>query len=54
MAIDPICGMTVDPDNAAVKHEHNGQTYYFCSEHCVAKFKENPAKYGKANSAKNG
>jgi Cu+-exporting ATPase len=31
MATDPICGMTVDPKGAAGKHEHNGQTYYFCS-----------------------
>src|SRR5687767_6781956 len=48
MATDPICGMTVDPNNAAGKHEHNGQTYYFCSRHCVDKFNENPAKYVEA------
>ena len=44
MATDPICGMTVNPENAAGKGEHNGQTYYFCSPHCLAKFKENPEK----------
>ena len=43
-AIDPICGMNVDPSRAAGKHEHNGQTYYFCSQHCLAKFKEDPEK----------
>ena len=48
MAKDPICGMTVDPNSAAGKHDYNGQTYYFCSQHCVNKFKENPAKYGEA------
>src|SRR5918995_7049455 len=42
---DPICGMTVDPKSAAGKHEHNGQTYYFCSQHCLAKFKEDPEKW---------
>ena len=45
MAIDPICGMVVDPKTAAGTHEHNGQTYYFCSEHCVTEFKENPTRY---------
>ncbi|MGH7798299.1 MAG: heavy metal translocating P-type ATPase [Candidatus Binatia bacterium] len=45
MATDPICGMTVDPNTAAGKHEHNGQTYYFCSKHCVTKFKEDPERF---------
>ena len=45
MATDPICGMTVDPNNAAGKHEHNGQTYYFCSQHCLTKFREDPDKF---------
>ena len=47
MAIDPICGMKVEPARAAGEHEHNGQIYYFCSQHCLAKFKENPAQYMK-------
>ena len=44
-AIDPICGMTVEPSNAAGKHEHNGKAYYFCSQHCLTKFKEDPDKW---------
>ena len=32
-AKDPVCGMMVDPLNAAGMHEHNEQTYYFCSTH---------------------
>ena len=43
--IDPICGMEVEPGNAAGKHVRNGQTYYFCSQHCLAKFKEDPEKF---------
>jgi Cu+-exporting ATPase len=43
--IDPVCGMKVDPPRAAGKHEHNGQTYYFCSQNCLAKFKEDPDKF---------
>src|SRR4029077_19184270 len=49
--IDPICGMEVDPSNAAESYTYNGQTYHFCSHHCLTKFKEDPKKYlkGRAN-----
>ncbi len=40
MATDPVCGMTVNPENAAGKHEYDGQTYHFCSQHCLTKFKK--------------
>ncbi|MBI3696077.1 MAG: HAD-IC family P-type ATPase, partial [Acidobacteria bacterium] len=36
---DPVCGMLVDPASAAGKYEHGGQTYYFCSRHCLEKFR---------------
>lgn len=45
MATDPVCGMTVDPATAAGSHEHGGTRHYFCSHHCLAKFKAEPAKY---------
>jgi len=45
MALDPVCGMTVDPARAAGQHEHAGATYYFCSKGCVAKFAGDPKKY---------
>ena len=44
-AIDPVCGMTVDPLSAAGSFEYNGQTYYFCSQHCLHKFREAPERY---------
>ncbi len=44
-AIDPVCGMTVDPARAAGHVEHAGATYHFCSTHCVAKFRADPQKY---------
>ncbi len=44
-AIDPVCGMTVDPATAAGSVEHAGTTYHFCSGHCVTKFRADPAKY---------
>jgi Cu+-exporting ATPase len=42
---DPICGMDVDPATAAGSVEHEGRTYYFCSQHCLEKFRALPAKY---------
>jgi Cu+-exporting ATPase len=39
MAIDPICGMTVD-EHSAVSAERDGQKYYFCCENCRQKFLE--------------
>lgn len=44
-AIDPVCGMTVDPAHCAGSVEHGGQTYYFCSTHCVARFRVSPETY---------
>jgi Cu+-exporting ATPase len=44
MAIDPICGMTVDPATAAGSYEHNGQRYYFCGLSCLERFKADPER----------
>ncbi|MGA2684247.1 MAG: heavy metal translocating P-type ATPase [Verrucomicrobiota bacterium] len=41
MATDPICGMMVD-EASALRTERDGQTYYFCCEHCRQKFLEIP------------
>jgi YHS domain-containing protein len=48
MAKDPVCGMDVEESSAAAKHVYKGQTYFFCSHHCLAKFKEDPEKFLKA------
>ncbi|MEP7324457.1 MAG: heavy metal translocating P-type ATPase [Gemmatimonadota bacterium] len=42
---DPVCGMKVQPDGAAATVEHQGQTYYFCSTGCAAKFRADPDSY---------
>ncbi len=44
-AVDPICGMTVDPKSAAGSYEYNGVVYYFCSTHCLHKFREDPERF---------
>jgi Cu+-exporting ATPase len=37
MALDPICGMTVD-EATARSAEKGGRTFYFCSDHCRQTF----------------
>ena len=37
--------MTVDPQTAAGQYEHKGETYYFCSSHCLHKFREAPETF---------
>ncbi len=44
-AIDPVCGMKVDPAKVAGTEGHKGQTYYFCGKGCAAKFHADPEKY---------
>jgi len=44
-AIDPVCGMTVNPETAAGSFEYQGQTYYFCSKHCLHRFSEDPEAF---------
>lgn len=44
-AIDPVCGMTVDPATAAGSAEYQGTTYYFCSRGCLKAFTADPTEY---------
>jgi Cu+-exporting ATPase len=44
-AIDPVCGMTVDPGHAAGSTVYDGRTYYFCNPHCLHKFQADPQHY---------
>ena len=44
-AIDPVCGMTVDPRAAAGSHVHGGRTYWFCSTGCLDRFRADPERY---------
>jgi Cu+-exporting ATPase len=38
MAVDPICGMKVDPATTKWTSTVDGQTFYFCNPGCKAKF----------------
>jgi Cu+-exporting ATPase len=42
---DPVCGMTVDPQRAAGSSQYGGETFFFCSLSCKAKFDANPAAF---------
>ena len=45
---DPVCGMSVEPAEAAAKGlvaEHNGVTYYFCGRGCLLDFRDDPDRY---------
>lgn len=43
---DPVCGMDIDPENAAAQEDHDGRTFYFCSAQCHAAFLDDPHRYG--------
>jgi len=44
-AIDPVCGMSVEEADAPAKVDHDGTTYYFCSNDCREEFEANPQDY---------
>ena len=51
--IDPICGMTVDTATA-FSTERDGETFYFCSQHCLEKFNSEQAETKSCCGGSNG
>ncbi|MBK6297468.1 MAG: heavy metal translocating P-type ATPase [Sphingomonadales bacterium] len=43
--IDPVCGMSVDPQKTAHHASHAGSDYHFCSAGCREKFVADPQRY---------
>lgn len=43
--VDPVCGMTIDSQQASATAEYQGQTYYFCSSGCKKAFEKDPQRY---------
>ena len=43
--VDPVCGMTVDPETSEYKLQQAGETHYFCSVGCQTKFAADPERY---------
>jgi P-type Cu+ transporter len=44
-ALDPVCGMAVDPRATTHRHAHRGRIYHFCCAGCRSKFAADPASY---------
>jgi Cu+-exporting ATPase len=42
---DPVCGMRIDPATAAGRHDHDGQTFHFCSTSCLHRFRADPGAF---------
>ena len=54
-AIDPVCGMSVDPAKTDHRSAHDGETYYFCSAGCKEGFDKAPSNYvGGAKTGRSG
>jgi len=43
--VDPVCGMSTDDEHGFTLYEHKGQAYYFCSDHCLKKFQNDPDSF---------
>ncbi|HEX7359082.1 MAG TPA: heavy metal translocating P-type ATPase [Bryobacteraceae bacterium] len=43
--VDPVCGMTVEPEDAAGTLDYGGKRYYFCNPHCIEQFRANPERF---------
>src|SRR5687767_7270376 len=43
--VDPVCGMTISPEEAVGHVTHAGETYYFCNESCLERFRDDPEKF---------
>jgi Cu+-exporting ATPase len=47
-AVDPVCGMLIDPRVALAQNlhvEHDGRDFYFCARGCKLDFEEDPGHY---------
>jgi uncharacterized membrane protein YraQ (UPF0718 family)/YHS domain-containing protein len=45
LVLDPVCGMSVDPESAEYRSFQKGSAYYFCSAGCKEEFAKEPGKY---------
>lgn len=43
--VDPVCGMTIAPEDAVSTHTFKGAKYYFCNPSCVERFKQSPDQF---------
>ena len=48
---DPVCSMDVTEESEH-HHHHAHKDYYFCSEYCLLKFKDDPEQYLNKDSSR--
>lgn len=48
---DPVCGMQVEKRHAPANTTHDGTEYWFCSDHCKARFVDNPSRFASTAQA---
>ena len=51
-AIDPVCGMDVEPGRTKLVSVYKGHSYWFCAEACRSSFEKDPNKYLEPKPAK--
>lgn len=45
LVVDPVCGMKLEPSQAAGMSRLNGRPFYFCSARCNAMFDAAPSRF---------
>jgi putative ABC transport system ATP-binding protein len=45
MAVDPVCGMSVDIEQAPATAKYDGQIFFFCARGCRDEFLEMPQRF---------
>lgn len=51
-AVDPVCGMAVEPGDGTPSLLHGGQVYYFCCSGCRGQFERDPDRFLLAGAAR--
>ncbi len=51
MAVDPVCGMSVEVTRETLSMDSEGETYHFCSKRCLTQFKTDPLLYAWSGGA---
>ena len=52
--VDPVCGMSTNTRDDFLCHEHEEDTFYFCSTNCLEKFMIDPRAYSGAKKTIDG
>ncbi|HSF15027.1 MAG TPA: heavy metal translocating P-type ATPase [Vicinamibacteria bacterium] len=50
-SVDPVCGMNVEPSQAAGSAVHRDTTFHFCSQHCLEHFRMDPSAYTQSDAS---